>query len=93
MFGKEPTVVLGSLSEVIRAVIPMLLVFGYVHWTDAQTGSVMLVVGVTIGALNVIFTRSQTVSTQVANDQIKTAIKAPSDTTVAEVVAITKENT
>jgi len=71
----------------------MLLVFGYVHWTDAQTGSVMLVVGVTIGALNVIFTRSQTVSTQVANDQIKTAIKAPSDTTVAEVVAITKENT
>lgn len=93
MFGKEPTVVLGSLSEVIRAVIPMLLVFGYVHWTDAQTGSVMLVVGVTIGALNVIFTRSQTVSTQVANDQIKTAIRAPSDTTVAEVVAITKENT
>lgn len=36
MFGKEPTVILGALSEVIRAIIPTLIIFGILHWTPEQ---------------------------------------------------------
>lgn len=90
MFGKEPAVILGALAEVIRAIIPMLLVFGFINWTDPQIGAVLLVVGVTIGFLNVLFTRSQVVPTERANAQIQTGIDGPSTATVGQVIKQTE---
>lgn len=87
MFGKEPAVVFKVLEEIIRALIPLALIFGWVHWTEAQTGSIFLFVGVLVGGLSVLLTRSQTVPTEKANSQIATAIRMPSDSTVSEVVA------
>ena len=85
MFTKEPTIVLGALSEVIKAVIPMLIIFGFIHWTGEQVAQVMLVVGVTIAFFNVLLTRSQTTSEPTVNALIKEAVKSPEGTTPAEV--------
>lgn len=87
MFGKEPAIILNALSEVVRAVIPLLLVFEIVKWTDPQTGAVLLVVGVVIGFLTTLLTRSQVVPTETANSQIATAIRMPAGSTVKEVIA------
>lgn len=90
MFSKEPAVALKVVEEIIRALIPMALIFGWVQWTEAQTGAVMLFVGVVVGGLTVLLTRSQVVSNKTANAQIKTAIAGPSDATVKEVIAATE---
>jgi hypothetical protein len=90
MFGKEPTVVLNAIAEVVRAIIPLLIIFGYISWTDEQVAQVMLVVGVVVTALTTILARSQTVPTETANKQIEVAIAQPSGTSVEKVVAITK---
>lgn len=82
MFGKEPAVILG----LVGAAIALGVGFG-LPVTPAQVGLIMAF----ISAVLAVITRWQVVSIGVANEQIKTAIKAPSDTTVAEVVAITKE--
>ena len=87
MFTKEPAVVLGALSEVIKAVIPMLIIFGFINWSGEQVAQVMLVVGVVIAFFNVLLTRQQVVPTEKANAQIETALAMPATATVAEVVA------
>ena len=88
MFGKEPAVVLGALSEVIKAVIPMLIIFGLIHWSAEQVAAVMLVVGVGVGFFNVILTRSQTTSTPQVDALIKTAVSQPPGTSVEAVKSI-----
>ena len=90
MFGKEPTVILGALSEVIKAIIPMLIIFNFINWTGEQVAQVMLVVGVGIAFLNVLLTRSQVVPTETADKQIKVALNEPSTTTVEKVKDITE---
>lgn len=90
--NKEPTVIINGLSELLRQVLPLLVVIGVVQLSPEKLAGLVSIIGLVLAFVSTTLLRSQTVSTQVANDQIKTAIKAPSDTTVAEVVAITKEN-
>lgn len=92
MINKEPTIIIGGIAEIVRAVIPMLLIFGIVHWTDPQTGAVIFFVGVLIGFAEKLFTRSQTVSTQTANSQITTALRLPEGTSVEAVIAKTERD-
>lgn len=73
MFSKEPAVVLGALAEVVKAIIPTLIIFQIIHWTDVQTAQMMLLVGVVVGALNIVMTRAQTYSA----DSAKTALNMP----------------
>lgn len=87
MLNKEPAVILGSLSEVVRAIIPTLIIFGFIQWTGDQVAQVMLLVSVVVGFLNTALTRSQVVSTETANAQIETAIRMPSNATVQQVIA------
>lgn len=91
MFGKEPTLILKVLEEIIRAAVPMALIFGWVHWTDEQTGTVMIFIGVVVGGLSALLTRSQVVSVDTANKQIAVAVNQPSGTSVERVVQLTKE--
>lgn len=90
MFGKEPAVVLGALSEVVRAVIPTLIIFGMIQWTSEQVAQVMLLVGVIVGFLNILLTRSQVVATETADKQIDVALKMPSTATKGQVIAEVK---
>lgn len=87
MFGKEPAVVLGALSEVVRAVIPTLIIFGIIAWTSEQVAQVMLLVGVTVKAIEIVVTRSQVVAVEKANAQILTATRMPEGTSVEAVIA------
>lgn len=87
MFGREPAIVLGALGEVVRAVIPMLILFSIIVWDDKQVAGVMLVVGVAIKFFEVILTRQSVVPTETANSQIAKAVSMPTGTTVKEVIA------
>ncbi len=90
MFGKEPAVVFNGIGEIIRAIVPCLILFGLIHWTDQQIAAVFLVVSVVLGFLTTLLTRSQTVPTETANRQIETAVRMPADSTVSEVKAVTE---
>lgn len=90
--NKEPTVIIGAVAEIIRAIIPVMLIFGYLNWTDPQIGQVMLLIGVIVAVGEKLFVRSQVVPTQVANAQIQTGIDSPTGTTVPQVIAKTAED-
>jgi len=87
LFTKEPSIVLGALTEVIKAIIPMLIIFGFIHWTGEQVAQVMLVVGVTFTFVNVLITRSQVTPQADVNALIRTAVNMPSGTPVEDVKA------
>lgn len=93
MLGKEPAVVLGSISEVVKAIIPALIIFGLLKWTPEQVASVMFVVGVLVSSLTVILTRSNTVATAVADKQIEIAKASDSSTPNSLIIAQAKEST
>ncbi len=88
---KEPTVIIGALSEVVRAIIPLLIIFNILHWTPEQIAQVLLFVGVLVKSAEVMYTRSQVVPTVVANKQIETATTMAPGTPVEAVIKATKE--
>lgn len=85
MFGKEPTVIFNGLGEVIRAIIPCLILFGFIEWTDQQIAGVLLVVSVVLGFLTTLLTRSQVTPVETVDALIETAVRMPANATVAEV--------
>ncbi len=86
-FNDEPAAVFGSLSEVLRQVLPVLILFGVVNWTKEQLVGVMVLVSVTLTFLTILFTRKASIPTFRADSQIRTAVNMPVGTTVKEVVA------
>lgn len=80
MLNKEPAVIVKVLEEIVRAAIPLALIFGWVNWTEAQTGAVMLFIGVFVGGIAVLFTRAQVSSESTVNALIKEAVKSPAGT-------------
>lgn len=82
---KEPTVIVNGIGEIIRAIIPLLIIFGFIHWTDQQIAAVILATSVTLGFLGTLFTRSVVTTTETSDKLIRTAVKMPTDTTVEEV--------
>jgi hypothetical protein len=88
---REPTVILGALSEVVKAVIPMLIIFNFINWSGEQVAQVMLVVGVVIAFFNVLLTRSQVVPIDKSDALVKKAIEMPANTTLHQVIAAEKK--
>lgn len=86
MLNKEPAVIFGALGEMARAVIPMLLIFNFIHWTQEQVGAVYLVISVGLATLTTLLTRSQTVSTATADKQIEIAKASPVDRPTEEII-------
>lgn len=93
MWGREPAVVLGALGEVIRTVIPMLILFSVITWDDKQVAGVMLVVSVTMKFFEVLLTRSQVVAVQVADKQMEIAKASPVDRPTEQIIAQAKKET
>lgn len=85
MFEKEPAVVLGALAEVVKAIIPALIIFGILKWSAEQVAQVMLLTGVVVGSLTVILTRSSTTPTPAVDALIKTATQQSPGTSPAVV--------
>lgn len=82
----EPTVVTGAISELVRQVLPALVVLGVVSFTDVQLAAIFMVVSASIAFLNVLVSRSQVVPVERANEQIQAGISASPGTTVEEVI-------
>lgn len=86
LFNKEPAVIIGGMAEIIRSVIPMMIIFGLIQWTDDQLAQVMLVIGVTVGVAEKWFTRSQVVPNEMANKQIEIAKFADPSTSNQDII-------
>jgi len=86
MFSREPAVVFSALGEIVKAVIPVLIIGEAVHWTDKMTAAVMFLVSVAVTSLSTIFTRSQSISTTMADRQIEIAKASSIDRPTEEIV-------
>lgn len=93
MINREPAAILGGLSEVVRAIIPTLIIFGYIQWSGDQVAQVMLLTSVIVGFFNVLLTRSQVVPVQVADKQMEIAKASSSDRPTAQIVAQAQKET
>lgn len=87
MLNKEPTVILGAASEAIRQIIPALIVFGFIQWSGEKTAAFNIIVGVFVGFLNVLLTRSTVVPAPQVDALINTAVQMPANATVDDVKA------
>ena len=90
-FNDEPAAVFGSLGEIAKAVIPVLVLGSVVHWDAKLVAAVMFLVGAAVTALAAMFTRSQTVSLATANKQIDIALAAKPDTLPETIIQQAKE--
>lgn len=86
LFNKEPTVIIGVVTAIIEAVIPMLLVFNIIHWSQMEVGAVMLVVGVIAKGLATVLARQNVVPIEIVDQQIQKGIDAPKGTTTVKKV-------
>lgn len=77
MLNKEPAVFFGGLGEIAKAVVPVLVFGGFVHWTDKMTAAIMLLVSVAVQSLSTMFTRQQSVASVIADRQIEIAKASP----------------
>lgn len=92
MFGKEPAVLSNGISEILRALLPVAILFGWIHWTDQQIAAVMLFGGVVLGFCTTLLTRSQTVSTSTADKQIEIAKASSVDTPTSLIIQQAKDS-
>lgn len=90
MLNKEPTAIINGISELLRQIIPMLIIFGLIHWTDLQTAAAFAVMSAFLSLVSILVTRSQVVPNEKADAQIKTALSLPASASVAEVIAKTE---
>ena len=88
--NKEPAVITKGIEELLRAAIPMAILFGWIHWSPEQIGAVTLFVGLGLGFVSMMLTRSQVVPTVVADKQIDVALKMPATATKGQVIAEAK---
>ena len=88
IINKEPAAVFGSLGEIAKAIIPVLVLGGMVVWDAKMVAAVMFLVSVAVSGLSTIFIRSATVTNDTANKQIEIAkasdVSRPNDQIIAQ---------
>lgn len=85
--NKEPTVIINGLSELLRQILPLLVVVGLVHLSPEKLAGLISIIGLVLAFVSTILLKNQTVATGVANSQIQTAVRMPEGTTVEQVIA------
>ena len=55
----EPVAITAGIVAIINAIIPVLLLFGVINWSEDQLGAVILAVGVVATTIGGWFTRSR----------------------------------
>lgn len=90
--NKEPTVIINGLSELLRQVLPLLVVVGLVHLSPEKLAGLVSIIGLVLAFVSTTLLRGQVVATDKANAQIVTAIRGPETATVADVIAKTERD-
>lgn len=83
MFGREPALIIGAINAILAVAVG----FGLAV-SPAQVG----LINAAVAAILAVVTRQQVVPTQVANNQIRTAVNMPVGTKVEAVIEAAKEN-
>lgn len=91
MFNKEPAILFGGLGEIAKAVIPVLVIGGFVAWDEKMVAAIMFLVGVSVTSLTAISTRQSSVAKVVADKQIEIAKASSIDTPNADIIKEAKE--
>lgn len=81
-FNKEPTLLLNGLSELLRQILPLLVVIGVVHLEPEKLAGLISIIGLVLAFISTTVLRSQVVSTEKADQQIRVAVNSPSGTSV-----------
>lgn len=90
MWNKNPTLIINGLSELLRQILPLMVVVGVIHLTPEKLAGLVSVIGLILAFISTTLLRSQVVPTETANQQIKTAVNSPSGTSVEQVIAKTE---
>lgn len=90
--GKEPAVVFGGIATLVGLIIPMLILFDFIHWTDTQIAGVMAVVTFSANFLATLATRQGSVALPVADKQIEIAKASSVDRPTKDIIAAAKES-
>ena len=84
---QEPTIVINALSEMLRQLLPLLVILGVFRLTPDKLSALSIAIGLVLGFFTTLFTRSQTVSLNTANRQIEIAKAADVTTPTDQIIA------
>ena len=90
--GKEPAVVFGGLATLISLVIPVLILFEIINWSDKQIAGVMALVTFATGFAATLLTRQSSVPQLVADKQIEIAKASSINTPTEHIIQQAKES-
>lgn len=85
LLNKEPVSVVNGLSELLKALLPLLVVVGLVHIDEKSLAAWVLIIGLVLGFVSTTLLRSTVVTTQIADQQIRTAIRGSSTDSLQDV--------
>lgn len=88
--NKEPTLIINGLSELLRQILPLMVVVGLIHLEPEKLAGLISLIGFVLAFISTTLLRSQVVSTDKANQQIEVAIASPANTTVEKVIQKTE---
>lgn len=68
--NKEPVVWAAAITQIVESIIPVLILFGVLMWTDEQIAAVFLAVGVITKTVAGLFARSQVTPMDTYNEDM-----------------------
>lgn len=78
--NREPTIIINGLSELIRQILPLLLILGVIHLTDEKMGALISIISLTLAFVSTTLLRSQVSPSQ----DVTTALNMPKGSTEAD---------
>lgn len=84
--NKEPAVIINGLAELVRQILPLMVVVGLIQLSPEKLAGLVSIIGLVLAFISTTLLRSQVVSTDKANQQIQAGIASPPGTTVAKVI-------
>ena len=88
---QEPTIVINALSEMLRQLLPLLVILGVFNLTPDKLSALSIAIGLVLGFFTTLFTRSQTVPIAVADKQIEVAKASDPSRSNATIIQEAKE--
>lgn len=67
---KEPVAWSTAITQLVEAIIPLLLIFGVLHWNQEQIGAVILAVGIVVKFVGAVVTRNITWSAKSVDEAL-----------------------
>lgn len=92
MFNREPTVIINGLSELLRQILPLLVVVGLVQLSPEKLAGLVSITGLVLAFISTTLLRSQTVAAVVADKQIEIAKAADVNTPTSIIIERAKES-